>query len=503
MAKNKKDLFSLEIERTCLSSLLQFPEIIPDYASFIKPNMYSSVHHEAICSMIYNMFQETNSLDKTILIERLKNIGLSKISDLSIFDYIDTFSLIPINRDRIRDYFSELVKYYWARNQVRALTEAYNAIQDNLAEPLSKIVGAVEQKIAEAATVTVSDDYQPLDLFGDMVSYLETVGDNPKEIGLITPYPIFNKKYAGLPFGDLYVIAAPPKMGKSTFLGYTSYGCAKLAMNNCKVFYADTELEGHRVLTRIASSLSGVNEYFLKTGKFKSNNSFYNKVKNTVYKEAGSLAGKISHFYVQNDSIDSIMSKFKRWYFTNVKKGENVLFIYDYLKLTGEKTSDHWKEYQIMGEKTDKIKKMVSAYPNVAGLVAVQINRMGDIAMASQIEWFASNIYKMIPKSVDEIQQHGTQFGTHKLIPHRTRIQGEDADGFSNYIKVMEDGEEKTIENYININIDHFKVEEKGTLEDCLNANAGQLLSEPLPDEEDFSGVKYKLNREKDSPILF
>ena len=158
-----------------------------------------------------------------------------------------------------------------------------------------------------------------------------------------------------------------------------------------------------------------------------------------------------------------------------------------------------------MGEKTDKIKKLVSQYPNTAGLVAVQINRMGDIAMASQIEWFASNIYKLLPKTADEIAAYGEKWGTHKLIPHRTRIQGEDASGFNNFIEtysVNKSGKEEKelLENYINLNLDCFKVEERGTLDDILRTNAGQLEAETISDDEDFRGEKYKLHHKN---VLF
>lgn len=502
----RKDLFSASIERTCLAAILKYPDIIPDVATHIKPDFfYDTKHHSKIYSMILILFQEKAYVDKTILLERLVNIGLSIVNDLSISDYLDTFDLIPVRKDAILDYFAELYKYYYLRMQRDALQKARDAMDENLDRPLAEIVPKMEKILAEASSVIVQDDYKPTDLFGDMIEYIESRAESPREIGLITPFPIFNKKFAGLPFGDLYVIAAPPKMGKSTFLGYSAYGCAKIPLNNCKVFYADTELEGERVMSRLASSFSGVSEYLIKTGKIKNNKSVYERVKNTAYPEAMALKNKISHFYVENKSIEEIMSIFRRWYFTNVKKGENVLFIYDYLKLTGEKTSEHWKEYQIMGEKTDKIKKLVSHYPNTAGLVAVQINRMGDIAMASQIEWFASNIYKLLPKTGDEIAVHGEKWGTHKLIPHRTRIQGEDATGFNNFLEITSEdskgnAKKEMVENFLNFRLDNFKVEECGTFEDILRSNAGQLEAEVLNDDEDFRGNKYELHHKN---VLF
>ncbi|WP_323168587.1 hypothetical protein, partial [Pseudomonas atacamensis] len=82
----------------------------------------------------------------------------------------------------------------------------------------------------------------------------------------------------------------------------------------------------------------------------------------------------IDHVYVGNKSIDDILSIARRWYVTEVKKDENALIVYDYIKLAGGENalSDHWKEYQEIGEKTDKLKKFVSKLGNAALITSIQ-----------------------------------------------------------------------------------------------------------------------------------
>ena len=305
----------------------------------------------------------------------------------------------------------------------------------------------------------------------------ETVLDwanNPRPVCLKTPFPIFTKMYGGPSFGDLFVIAAGPKVGKSTFVNFLAYEVAGLEENNCLALVLDTELETDRIIARNLSAISGVNEYKIKTGKFLNNPIDKNK----VYAALNSLEkykGRVHHKYVANKSIDEVISIAKRWYVQNVKNGENVLLIYDYLKSTQENITSAFEGYELLGQKTDKLKKLVSSLPRTAGLTAVQTNRSGGTAMSSQIEWHCSNMYRLEKKTPEEIGEAGKEFGTHKLIEVRARVQGEEAMGADNYVKrVTQDGE-VYVENYINFKVDNFKVMECGNAEDVFNKKLGQL----------------------------
>ena len=88
------------------------------------------------------------------------------------------------------------------------------------------------------------------------------------------------------------------------------------------------------------------------------------------------------------------------------------------------------------------------------------------------------------------------EFGTHKLVPLKTRFQGKDAAGHQDIMRrTMVDNlggrevrSQKWVPNYINFDVKNFGVEEKGSLRhiierenemyqiDDLNNNDGELL---------------------------
>ena len=70
----------------------------------------------------------------------------------------------------------------------------------------------------------------------------------------------------------------------------------------------------------------------------------------------------------------------------------------------------------------------------------------------------------------------GERFGTHKLIPLKTRFQGREAAGHQDLIRRRVSEviygqrveNEKYVKNYLNFRVENFKVKEEGTLEDIV-----------------------------------
>ena len=79
-------------------------------------------------------------------------------------------------------------------------------------------------------------------------------------------------------------------------------------------------------------------------------------------------------------------------------------------------------------------------------------------------------------KTTDEIALDGERFGTHKLIPLKTRFQGRDAAGHQDLIRRRvvesvngrESDSEKLVNNFLNFRVENFKVKEEGTLQDII-----------------------------------
>lgn len=485
---DKSQILSLETERACLASLIHYNEIVPDVSAFVKPDYFYASVNGTIFSLIVATYQEKGSVDRIMLVTRLRQIGISDIDGLDVYRYIDVIYNTPTLIEHSLDYFRELVKFHFLRKTYKSLISAQLYIKNNLKKPLSEVIAGVSGLVTEAATGNIDEDDKIVDIYGELANELSNRAESGNEPALYTDFPIFDKWYGGLYMGDMYVFAAPAKRGKSTFLNCLAYNVVKNKKNNCKVLFLDTELESWRVMCRSASAITGINEWYFKNGKFKYDSEMVGKV-HTMFNEIDPLKNKIYHKYIGNKPIDEIISICRRWYSKNIKDNENLLIIYDYIKLdsSGTGLSDHWKEYQAIGEKTDRLKKFASDMPRTAIATSIQTNANCDIAMSNQLKWFASNVYILKPKEPEEIQNEGIEFGTHRLVEVVTRNQGEEAKGLKNLIKVKTaDGKEKYIPNYINLDMENFKFVEKGTYADIVTYNAEKLKAKAGGNEDDI-----------------
>lgn len=465
---------SVNIERSCLSSIILKPEILTEI-SFVNERDFAFIPHQTLFSLCKSTYEEKKKIDSLILIERAKGLGLSTVDNIPIYDYVEALEEISkINEDNILDYFVELKKYSISRSIFRKAEEVKKYIVSNINDPAPELITETQRIFTNCVTENIKQEGSAVDLHGNIRNYIEELGNNPKEDGIIPPFPLFYKKYGGLLVGDFTIFAAPYGAGKSTLLNYISINAALDKRNKCKVLILDTELETERVMRRRVASLSGVGEFYLRTGKWRYNADMVKKVRDAL-DICEACKGKVDHKYVANLNIQDIVSFVRRWAANELDKGVTPLIVYDYLKLTGEKVSESWKEYQVMGQKTDTIKHLLSEV-GATGIAAVQTNQAGDVAMAQQIKWFASNLYSFIPKTIDEISEHGEEFGTHKLYTIKTRNQGEEADGFARYITTLDDkGNKQLIENFINFNVENFNVKEVGTYESILKRHSGDM----------------------------
>ena len=278
----------------------------------------------------------------------------------------------------------------------------------------------------------------------------------------------------------------------SSILSDLSRKASQLA-EDVRVLYLDTEMNSEDVMLRTMSAISGVPFWYLDTGQYRDNPEMKQKVDAAL---AQIRANKISfsHKYVANRGIDDIISIIKRWYLSKCGRSKKAIVVYDYLKLTGEKISNDWKEYQVLGEKTNRLKECATEI-KAPLLAAIQINRSGVfgnkeggaddesvIAISDRISWFASYLGIFRRKTTDEITQDGSQHGTHKLITLKARFQGRESYGHHDLVRVPKGDKHVYKMNFINYNVQNFNVEECGCLRDMV---ANQLHIESDDSEEE------------------
>lgn len=480
--------YAEDIERFFLSILLRFPKTMTKYSGFIPDDLFFNGVHKVIYSVIKKIFHEQGeNFDPVIVGATLTDMGLRYSDDVDIVDYIEVVTkTCKVPERQADDYFKQLHKYCIARRICENSRQTEVDVKSNLSEPIDKLVARAEKNLLTTVSSYLNNDDQPKDLYSGFASYIEGLAEC-EQAEIPTPFDTWNKWWGGYIVGDLNIIAAPYKVGKSTLLSFLGNKAA--FEQGMKVLFLDTEMETERVQRRIFASLSNINEAHVRRGEW---------VKNEDMRHRGEMALKIAsnrqgmgfyHDYVANIPIDQVVAKVRRWRANETNPDDKILIVYDYMKITGEALSQNNTEWQVLGNKCDTLKHLCSEVGG-CGLAAVQTNQQGDVAASQRIKWFASNCYVLRRKTADEIYQHGKEYGTHKFEALATRNLGP-AWETECYVETLdEEGKMTYVENYLNLEFKNFLVEEKGTLADAVKHKNKQLEIEKvdIPKEQEDDG---------------
>lgn len=479
-------IYSLQVERHVLSGLLKHQDLFADIDVFLTENDFYNDVHSSIYTVFKNIKYKGQNVDKVLLAEKIKNLGISFKDEINIFDYIDNLTFSQITEEATMTACKELIKFRVRRELCQTADNLKEYVtknaEDSLDEIISKIDGIYNKKIS-----SYSENDIPINIFEGVEDLIEERGNSPKdETGLITPYSEFNRMYGGLKNGNIYAIASRPGQGKSTWLNDICFKTAINPKNKTKTLILDTEMQTIDIQLRMVASLSGVPVWYLETGNWRKNEEMTKKVR-----EAWGKVKKYEyfHYHVGNKNIDQICSIIRRWYLSKVGRGNQAMIAYDYIKLTGEKVGQNWAEHQAIGDKIDKLKR-ISEEIQCPVITAMQLNRTGEsfnrrgaevvddssvISLSDRLQWFASFVAIFRRKTLDELSLDGQAFGTHKLIPTKTRFQGKDAAGHQDLVRRLDSsGKEVWGQNYLNYDVQNFNIEERGSLADVAERQREQ-----------------------------
>ena len=493
-------IYSLQVERHVLSGLLKHQDLFADIDVFLTENDFYNDVHSTIYSVFKNIKYKGENADKILLAEKIKNLGISFKDEINIFDYIDNLSFSQITEQATIEACKELIKLRIRREIIQTTDKLKDYINKNPDDSVDQIIGQIDQ-IYNKKISSYSENDSPVNIFEEVEDLIEEIGNSPKEdTGLITPYQEFNRMYGGLKNGNIYAIASRPGQGKSTWLNDICFKTSINPKNKTKTLILDTEMQTIDIQLRMVASLTDVPVWYLETGNWRKNEEMTKKVRAAWQKVK---TYEYFHYHVGNKNIDQVCSMIRRWYLSKVGRGNQAMIAYDYIKLTGEKVGANWAEHQAIGEKIDKLKR-ISEEIRCPIITAMQLNRSGEsfnrnsnnivddssvISLSDRLQWFASFVAIFRRKTLDEITLDGQAFGTHKLIPTKTRFQGKDAAGHQDIVRRLDSsGKETWAQNYLNYQITNFNIEERGSLRDVAerqreqyqlndaNSNDGELL---------------------------
>lgn len=501
-------VYSYELEQHLIAGLIKYPESYPLIASFIDEKDFfddNTIVNKTIFCVLRQSLEQAESLDEVILTQRVQSLNISFEDNINIGDYIKALSLRQISKEGVLKAAQELKKIT-VRREIHnsSLQVAKNMKSLSSSASFDDIVSEADKIYNDKVNLYEIGSNKPENLFDEMEDFIEDRGNNPiDEFGLMGPHQRVNELYGSLlrP-GNITVVVARAGVGKTQFC---MDFCTKVSSINGHVpvlHFDNGEMSKEELIIRQCSALSGVPMHLLETGRWRqAGQEIVDKVRQTWNKIKNF---KFYYYNVAGHSIDSMLNIIRRFYYSEIGRGNKMIFSFDYIKTTYERQNGA-SSWETVGRMVDKFKQLIQKElcfndsPTVAMLTSVQSNRLGItnnrsaenvvddesiVSLSDQITQFCSHLFLLRQKTMDEIQSEPEGFGTHKLICLKYRWLGKDVHRALQPVE-MPDGSKR--KNYINLHMENFALEERGDLQDLVDhmdsegVEAVQGFMEELP----------------------
>lgn len=481
-------IYDQKLEHHLLSGLLRKPdEFLKIQSFFSERDIYAedSLLRQSIFSLIKRAVESGESVDATIIAQRLESLGMKFDEEIPVGQFVESLALRNVPEGSVYKTALELRKLSERRKTIEAMGRAIDKLKSlPRSAPIVEIQEIIDKEVNSQMSQIDSDDVEPVNIYDDLEQLIEERGNNPiKDFGMMGPYKRVNEIYGSLVRpGNITVIVARAKSGKTTVaLDYTTYISDKYSV--VVLHFDNGEMSKEELQFRQAAALTGVPLYLLETGQWRqAGEDIVNRVRDGL-KRTKKL--KFYYYCVGGMSPDEMVASAKRFYYSKVGRGKEMILSFDYLKSTGQLTGNT-TEYQFFGEVTDKFKKLIQKdilfnnNPMISLFTSVQSNRSGivsnkrpdqinddesQVGGSDKIIQLATHLAILRKKTTDEILEDGEEFGTHKLIFRAARHLGKDTAGHLEPVKIGD----RLADNFINLEIKNFHITERGDLRDIAD----------------------------------
>ena len=255
-------VYSINIERAVLSSILFNPEELEDVLGVLKPKDFYLPAHQKIFEVMVNLHNDDMPIDEEFIRKRIN----AKDVDDSIL--IEILSANPITNTLayVREIKDGSVKRELA---TLATTIKKVALEEEVSgnEALDTVQGELYKISTDSATSELKDMQE---ITGDTLSYIERMKKlgNKHLIGETTGFNDLDRRTTGFNEGDLIIIAARPAMGKTALV-------LNMALKNVEaqkgVIFFSLEMPAEQLMLRMLAAKTSIPLQNLRKGDMSDN----------------------------------------------------------------------------------------------------------------------------------------------------------------------------------------------------------------------------------------
>ena len=413
-------------ERSLISLCLNNADLLVDVENNEVYSQHFTIpaHRHIFTAMMYLYSKGIKPSPLSIMEVITDKKAKEEIENFGGISYIEDMTLMDIDKSNLK-IFCEKVKQTYARKELYDVCEkAKTFMLSDESEKLNpgELVGQIENKITEIANSAINET-TVYKMGSDLQARLEERAKRPTLVaGIQVGWTVFDRLTNGGQAGDLIIVCARAKMGKSVIL--TNWAKRFSIDDGLPVLYIDTEMTSEEQEDRLVSILTQIPVSEIMTGLFAVDTEHgtakekIEKIKNAIEQIKSS---PYYHVYMPNFSAEKVTALAKQY---KAKYNIQALFM-DYIKIPASQGNSlqQIKEYQALGFFTSTLKDIAGTL-KIPVYSAVQENRndekgtekgAGNVAGSDRILQLATKLMFLYAKTDEQIERDSVLLGNRHL----------------------------------------------------------------------------------------
>jgi replicative DNA helicase len=346
------------------------------------------------------------------------------VDELGGLEYLTLLEESNIPPDNL-SIFIEKVKQSYTRRMLMSISDNVKTfVLSDKAEVLnpSELISYVEKQITDlSVNATTTDEVYKM---GDKTEeVLNQRAEHPAQVpGIEVGWTQYDRYTNGAQSGDLIIVCAPSKTGKSVTL--TNWATKLGVVDQIPVLYFDTEMNEREQEDRILANLTGIPHDEIVSGMYvldTVNGKADEKIAKLKEAREKLKLGNYYHIYMPQFTIEKVTALARKFC---VQFGIKAIF-FDYIKIPSNQANFKTvQEYQALGFFTSGLKDLAGML-KIPIFSACQTNRNdngtnspdeSNIGGSYRILQLATKLMFLINKSDEKIAKDGIQNGNQQLF---------------------------------------------------------------------------------------
>ena len=353
---------SIDAEMSLLGAILIDDDVLADVSETVKPQDFYDKRHQLIFKSMMHLYEQHKPVDLLTLTEELKKTdnfetigGSTYLTELT--NYVPTAAHAAS--------YAEIVAQKAVRRRLIKASGEISELGFDEETPTQEILEKAEAELFNVSDQTIKQDLVSIEtILDESFSRIEELHRNKGQLrGIRTGYQDLDNMTAGLQRSDLFILAARPSMGKTTFVTNLAYNVATIA--KLPVLFFSLEMSKQQLIDRMLADAAGVDSWNIRTGNLSDND----------FAKLSEAMGEMAEAPIYIDdtpglSILEMRTKARRL----AHEGEIGLIIVDYLQLMQATNNHNGNRVQEVSEISRGL-KLIARELNVPLIALSQLSR--------------------------------------------------------------------------------------------------------------------------------